>query len=96
MKEAGDHKEVSNKLESLLQISFTSMMMAGREITLLTFVRHFELPSFSQIVEEISRLKRRNADLTMKLEQVSVLQQINTKCDKLFDSEAHVVHVKLS
>ena len=79
-------------------MSFISIMMAGREIALLTFVPdHFQLPSVSQIAEELSRLKQRNADLTMKLEQVRFCQIINTKCDKLMFQQhilfgSHVVH----
>ena len=65
-------------------MTINSVMMAGRDIALLTFVRdHFQLPCVSQIAEELSRLKQRNADLTIKLEQVRFRQIINTKCDKL-------------
>lgn len=74
-------------------------MMAGRESDRTSkLVRdHFQLPYVSQIAEELSRLKQRNADLTMKLEQVCFHQIINTNAASfLFQQHilfgSHVVH----
>ena len=55
------------------------------------FCASLSTPCFPQMAEELSRLKQRNADLTIKLEQVSVSRKINTKCDKLFVPTAYFI-----